>query len=430
VTAQNNKNPSICQAVFFKTKTRHQNEHHINFDLAQERKRPGHGRVSKSKISTGKDLYQVPDLFSLNGGSFFDPFSSRSFYYLDTIQTSGHFEPIFDRKLLSKQNDTSSPFFAPKSLSRRNGLRQAVVNFADRFRTIDPALRDRIRDCGHRVFWYETNCSHHYSSRISSVRYCGHRLCPACAKRRSIKDIKHIGGGLSKYAHEHKLYPHLLTLTLENTPKLPDRKNLSLWRKYFFRSSILKSIGHVGSYWTMEVKVGSGSHMWHVHFHILFFTDNKLPTYYDRDGIEKVDLSIASRVTNAWSVATSGAGRVTDMRVFDGNYAEVLKYVSKGLAELPDNEFEQLVNWMKGLRFRGFVGRLYRNDELKQAMLLADDLETEDDLDKIFCPHCGCREIVKKVAVWNYKQSSYRVALSGLSDENHIVNPKYRGSPG
>jgi hypothetical protein len=267
------------------------------------------------------------------------------------------------------------------------------------------------------VYWYETDCAHHKHSRIFSVRYCGHRLCPACSKRRSIKDIKHIGGGLSKYSKDNNLFPYLLTLTLKNTPKLPDPKLLAQFRKYFFRLSYLKTIGYVGAYWALETKRGSGSGLWHVHFHIIFFTNAPLPTYFDQSGVEKVDLSIATKITDCWTTATGGLGRVTDFRHFDGNYAEVLKYVSKGLADLPDKEFSELITWMKGVRFKGFVGSLYRNKELRLAMDAADDIDSEEDLEKIVCPICGCTKTIKKTATWSYRESKYFVISAA---ENRI----------
>jgi len=332
---------------------------------------------------------------------------SRPFYYLDTLQTTEHFDPLFDSNVGPVDYDSISKNRSPVGLKRRNGMRRAVLNLADRLEFIDYRLAGRVRNCGSRVYWHETVCSHHQRSRIFQARHCGFRLCPACAKRQSLKNMRHISPALTDYVSTNSLFPYLLTLTILNTDELPDRKFLSKARRNFFRSNIFNEISAHGFFWSMEVKVGSNSGKWHVHFHVLVLTESPLPVYPVQSGDYKVDLSISKRVTDAWTKSTNGLGLNTDFRSFDGHYAELLKYVSKGNFDMSDEQLREFVVWSKGLRFKGFAGALYRNSQLQSALKESRDLEKEDDIDKVVCPVCGETRTCTVGAYWSDNKSNF-----------------------
>jgi hypothetical protein len=319
------------------------------------------------------------------------PQKSRPLYLFNPLQTSVHrrpFKPII--------NSLSS------KLSRRHGRRETIIKFSDRVKSFNPRLAMRIRKCGEHVKWRETDCIHRKIGRIFQDRFCMFRLCPSCINRLAIRMMKFFAPALKKYIDAQGLYAYFVTLTLRDTEHLPDKQSLRLWLKNMMRSEFWLSYGLHGFFRACEVKIGSGSGRFHLHYHFLILTEMPIDTIQFGQREHHAEIYINQALSDTWSQITSGSGSIVDIKDFDGNYNELMKYVTKSAGEMNDTQLKEFCTWSYNYRFYAFGGKLYNNLQLRRAIKEAHQLDNEDDVEDLVCEVCGCCDNVDRSARWNY----------------------------
>jgi hypothetical protein len=141
------------------------------------------------------------------------------------------------------------------------------------------------------------------------------------------------------------LFASFVTLTLTNTETLPDFKQLTSWKKKLLKSSFWKRYGLFGSIGTLEVKLGERSGLFHVHFHLVIFTERPIPAIQTGEHKGKWQVEVNQELSEAWSEANEARGYIVRGVSFDGHYQELLKYISKGIDEMSDEQLEEFCRW-------------------------------------------------------------------------------------
>lgn len=147
-------------------------------------------------------------------------------------------------------------------------------------------------------------------------------LCQACAIRRGARLVARYMGRLERVLLEEPgLKPYLVTLTVRDGPDLRERFNhlrVSLSRSFTSRRRYLSNPRRnpwtpfavpEGGFGSIEVKRGSGSGLWHPHFHAVWLC---------RNPPSQADLS------DSWHAAT-GDSFVVDVRPIADRLAGVLE---------------------------------------------------------------------------------------------------------
>lgn len=202
---------------------------------------------------------------------------------------------------------------------------------------------------------------------------CKDRLCPHCSRTRSAKLSGKLSEPLRDIQKLNSLHASFLTLTFRNTEELRTFEELTKARKKLFKSKFWKQYGFVGSIGTLEVKLGQRSGLWHSHYHIVVFTEKEIPTDNGKWTIE-----VNQALADEWYNITGDSFIVRGVS-FDGNYKEILKYISKGTDEMTDGQLQDFCSWSKGRRFLFMTGVLYNNKELK-ALIKQSEEEEEDQV--------------------------------------------------
>lgn len=188
------------------------------------------------------------------------------------------------------------------------------------------ALSSKVGHCGEyllfREYWTIDRV------KLHAAHFCKkHMLCQLCAIRRGAKSMQ---AYTPRYDHviasNARLRPFLVTLTVKNGPDLLERfehlqKSLQeLWhRKRRGRGSVLDGVE--AAVWSYEIKLGSGSGLWHPHVHMLCVAESMVLE-------EKGDLGPLS---DEWKQIT-GDSFMVNVRAIDnptGGFFEVFKYALK-----------------------------------------------------------------------------------------------------
>lgn len=201
---------------------------------------------------------------------------------------------------------------------------------------------------------------------------------------------------------------------------MPVMADLTKWRKRLLRSPFWREYGLVGSVGALEVKIGEGSGKWHVHFHLVAFTERPVPLIQSGEHAGKWEVSVNQELSAAWLKASEGRGFIVRGVGFDGHYQELLKYIGKGIEEMSDRRLEEFCRWSRGRRFLFVTGQLYANPELK-ALIEEERAQREDAIEAKpeCCPECGCADFERVDFVFNPKLSEYVVEKVSDFQFNH-----------
>lgn len=278
------------------------------------------------------------------------------------------------------------------------GRKRASVKLARRIETFDKKRASRMMQCGASFTRDVTTCGHsHASSLHRTDRRCTDRLCPQCARIRSMRLSGSLSEPLRALQGGNGLFAYHIGLTWTDTEHLPEFKTVNGWKRAILKHSFFKRYGYYGAVVSMEVKIGSRSGLFHPHFHCVVFTTKPIPTYKaERNGreVHLFDNAINEELSGAWEEVNGGAGYIVQGELFDGHYEEVLKYIVKSCDDMSDSQLKEFCAWSRGRRFLTMTGKLYANEELKALMNKADDDDGEDEgeQEEAACPHCGCTE--------------------------------------
>lgn len=199
-------------------------------------------------------------------------------------------------------------------------------------------LSAKIANCGS-LLWFK-NYYEKGEIRLHSASFCEKSsLCPFCAIRRGGKFIK---AYMSKVESINALYPHLkpymLTLTVKDGDDLLERflhlrtsirAYMEKRRKYLANESSKRNRPHVelvkalGGVYSIEVKRGKNSKLWHPHVHFVILCDEQ----------NKIDVE---KLSQEWKEIT-GDSFIVDCRSFYSaepdilisGFLEIFKYALK-----------------------------------------------------------------------------------------------------
>jgi len=217
--------------------------------------------------------------------------------------------------------------------------------------------------------------------RLSSMISCDlHMLCPVCAMRRGAKMLK---AYLERLEVIHQKNPnlkaYLVTLTVKDGADLLERFNhLQDSVKAYNRQrrdgssgrnlvEFNKALGAVGSY---EFKIGSGSGLWHPHFHAVWLCEEKP----DQDLLSREwkEITVDSHIVN-----------VTPFHNQDdvvGGFLEVFKYALK-FSDMPLDQNWHGYQTLKGKRLVTSFG-LFRGVDVPENN--EDDLLNDEPYIELF----------------------------------------------
>lgn len=211
--------------------------------------------------------------------------------------------------------------------------------------------------------------------RLYSARFCKkHLLCAFCAMRRGAKYLQVYNGRLRfVLAQNPRLRAFMVTLTVKDGGDLLERFNhlRSCLKTYQqqrrdgakAKRPMVEYNKALGGVFSIEVKRGSGSGLWHPHVHMIWLCEDEPNPF---------------KLSQEWHSVT-GDSYIVDVREFYGEtvidgFLEVFKYALK----FSDMELED--NWiafqiLKGKRLVDNFG-LFRGVEVPEN-LADDDLENE-----------------------------------------------------
>lgn len=327
-----------------------------------------------------------------------DPVGGPSF-----VSAEGSGWPLLDTLPTNEQAD---------ELSAKTDRKRRGVSLASRIGSFDRGRAERIRNCGRKYSRAVSKCEHHHtvSLKLKSNYFCQDKLCPECAKRRSIGLVARLSRPLGELQASNGLFTSFLTVTLANSECLPVFADVVRWKKRLLRSKFWREYGLYGTIGTLEVKLGAGSGLWHVHFHLVTFTKRPIPTIETGKHTGEWQLTVNQALSDAWLQANEGSGFIVRGKAFDGNFVELLKYATKGMDSMSDGQLEEFCAWSKGRRFLFLTGKLHANKELKA--LMQDSDESADD--RHCCPECGCKDYERQDFKYDFRLRSY--VLERVSD--------------
>jgi hypothetical protein len=292
---------------------------------------------------------------------------------------------------------------------------------AKRIDRIDSKLASKMSACGHMVYEYRPICGHPTKSRLFSSRHCRHRICPICARVRSMKLLHHFVPAIKKYVEENHLHPYFVTFTLKNTPALPDPKLLKRLYYNVLRQKFFEDYGLDGWFKNREVVIGKGSRQWHVHDHAFMLFRRPIPLIKSGARAGHAQKSVNQALSDCWRKVTGGVSYIVDIKRFDGNYIELVKYMTKSAAYFNDKELAEFLKWQKNQPslFRG--GSLRGNPKINAAIEESENLDKEDDTRKIVCKTCGETRVMKWLYRWQESIGQY-VFYKVVPFDNHNHN--------
>lgn len=147
----------------------------------------------------------------------------------------------------------------------------------------------RVTECSSYLKFIECEENPRDPKKLTEANFCKHPLCPACQKRRQMKNFANTVKVMHHMTQQGKNYEYvLLTLTTPNV-SLEDLKKeikhyFSSWRKLMMRREIKRIVK--GFVRTLEITYNSKTNTFHPHIHALiavnksYFSDK---TYIKRD---------------------------------------------------------------------------------------------------------------------------------------------------
>jgi len=276
-----------------------------------------------------------------------------------------------------------------------------------------PDKARRCQDCGTWLTFGE--CPGDGTKYLVGANFCGQRLCPMCAWRRSMKLTTEASAVLHRAteAWPERAYV-MLTLTQRNVPgqDLADEVSRILdgWSKLRRRGEFKEVAGWLR---TLEVTYNAQADTWHPHLHVLL---QVTPSYFGRGYVSHAKWVAAWRAVLGLdydpSVEVHRVRQRASRDALGAAAAEVGKYTVKDsdmAGNTPQEASERLLVLDSALAGRRLVA--WGGDLRK----LAKELEAgdEDDLVHITgedhgptCPVCGT-DLVEVVYHWSQPRQAY-----------------------
>jgi hypothetical protein len=200
---------------------------------------------------------------------------------------------------------------------------------------------------------------------------CNYRICSECGRARSFKFYKKYLKHLKKRRIARSIYDgglRFLTLTIENQKALSEgitKLNdsfIRLNRRTYFKNRVSAGIG------VIDIKRGKDG-LWNLHIH--FLIDSK---YLDVKSHKQTGED--AKLVQEWKHSTNGSGilYIERVRGYEGSLGYVLKYLTKGIADLSIEEKASFFKQIFGRRLLFTFGEFYKIKEHKE---------------QFFCEKCG-----------------------------------------
>lgn len=229
-------------------------------------------------------------------------------------------------------------------------------------------------------------------TRLIAANFCKkHLLCQLCAIRRGGKYLR---VSLPKILHvieKEKLRPYLVTFTIQNGENLGERLNhlkrgLSKFvrRKLRFERGESKRFSESckieGSIYSIELKEGAGSRLWHPHAHMIALCSSEIDKY--RLSEEWQEITGDSKIVDVRPITDRKNDLPQDYQQEDitddsliGGLCEVFKYAVK-FSSMPYHRIWEAYSIVQGKRLIGKTGLLHG---LKLPEGLLDDVLPDDE---------------------------------------------------
>lgn len=289
--------------------------------------------------------------------------------------------------------------------------KRSAVDMSKRFKRIGLENKGRkIGQCSDLVVKRSFSCGHASVVRQTgnALAYrCKQKLCPICDHARSVKLSNRLGNALASYVKQKGLYTYHLVLTFRNSDQLPDYARIrKLARRLFDRKAkgrrdFWNRYGYHGALMNFETTVDKQGR-YHPHFHILLITERPIELIETGEHEGEFQNRVNQEVSDLWHKIT-GDSYIVKGKAFEfSGMFEMVKYMTKGVKDIPDSQLYDLVKWSEGKRFLSLIGKLYANEELQE--LIANEGEQHD---QETCPECGCNEYVDIPLLYDWKTSQY-----------------------
>jgi plasmid rolling circle replication initiator protein Rep len=278
-----------------------------------------------------------------------------------------------------------------------------------------PDKARRCQDCGTWLSFAE--CLRDGTKHLLQANFCGQRLCPLCAWRRSMRLSAEVSAVLHLAAETWPQRPYLLlTLTQRNVPgqDLPDEVSRILdgWSRLQRRREFREISGWLR---TLEVTYNEAG-TWHPHLHVLL---QVTPSYFTGRGyVTHAKWVAAWRAVMALdydpSIEVHRVRRRTSGDPLAAAAAEVGKYAVKDgdmAGDTPEDASQRLVVLDSALAGRRLVA--WGGDLRQLARQVESEAGDEDDLVHIMgedhgdrCPVCGS-DLAEVVYRWSRPRQAY-----------------------
>jgi len=278
---------------------------------------------------------------------------------------------------------------------------------------------DKAQRCQHCGTWLSfAECLRDGTKHLLQANFCGQRLCPLCAWRRSMKLSAEVSAVLHLAAETWPERPYvMLTLTQRNVPgqDLADEVSRILdgWSKLHQRREFREVAGWLR---TLEITYNAKTSTWHPHLHVLL---QAMPSYFTGRGY----VSHAKWVA-AWravlnldydpSVEVHRVRRRASGDLLAAAAAEVGKYAVKDsdmVGDTPEDASERLLVLDSALASRRLVA--WGGDLRQLARQVESEAGDEDDLVHIMgddhgptCPVCGS-DLAEVIYRWSRPSQAY-----------------------
>jgi hypothetical protein len=221
---------------------------------------------------------------------------------------------------------------------------------------------ESVRKCGERFIAYKAECC---GDTLAYSLSCGHRLCPVCMVKRSVR----LSSKVEKLIKKMENTKHIV-LTAKNVLKI-DKAYFKWLRECFVKLRHRDIFSKcVGGFYSIETTYNSKLKNWHVHIHIVI----------DVPYILKSDLS------EVWKEIT-GNSYIVDIHEIKNPLEvarEVAKYVVKPGDFLQDSKLvHEYLKAVRGMRLVSTFGKYYN---------MSLDEDEEDGVPECYCGKCKVLE--------------------------------------
>lgn len=229
-----------------------------------------------------------------------------------------------------------------KRLERYSGAKARSLAMSEYIKSMQNSryskIGCRLNECGS-FLWFK-NYFEKGEIRLHSASFCEKStLCPFCAIRRAGKFVK---AYMSKLESIRAIYPNLkpymLTLTVKDGESLSERflhlrsaikAYMQKRRDYLARENSNRNRLHVelvkalGGVYSIEVKRGKNSNLWHPHVHFVILCDNENPIDVQKLSAEWREITGDSFIVDCRSFYSADPDCVID------GFLEIFKYALK-----------------------------------------------------------------------------------------------------